>query len=278
LNNIRHELKALDLASDNYAKQRVLFEKDNETKKQFEDLLQILQIYIGQYKQIVESKEKAVKKIPQGEIDRIEQNKKVLSARLVEINEALKRAETEMQDKNGYSNLLMQNFNRLDLKDKVAIVKQKYETKENERAILFHEIESKKGMHGELSHLEAKYHELIGETKNLKSMNEKTEKEMQVDAYKNIENEMNLLRFELIANDKIAEGIMKRHDAIEEGLMMYHNKKLQQINKSIRDLWKLTYKGKDIDTIEIKSDLEKATIRSHSFNYRIIFKNFEYFC
>ena len=38
-------------------------------------------------------------------------------------------------------------------------------------------------------------------------------------------------------------------------------------------MWKLTYKGNDIETIEIKSDSDKsANSRIRSYNYRIVLK------
>ena len=59
--------------------------------------------------------------------------------------------------------------------------------------------------------------------------------------------------------------------------MMYHHEKMKEINKTISDFWKVTYKGTDIDTIEIKSDEEKDTSnkRGRSYNYRIVLKKNE---
>ena len=39
----------------------------------------------------------------------------------------------------------------------------------------------------------------------------------------------------------------------------------------IYDIWSITYQGKDIKTIIIKSDLEKRTKTKKTFNYRIVF-------
>ena len=53
--------------------------------------------------------------------------------------------------------------------------------------------------------------------------------------------------------------------------MQYHSLKIQDINAIIRELWQLTYKGGDIDTIEIRSDVdEKAVAKGkRSYNYRV---------
>jgi DNA repair protein RAD50 len=51
---------------------------------------------------------------------------------------------------------------------------------------------------------------------------------------------------------------------------------MKEINKTLSDFWKMTYKGNDIDTIEIKSDVEKSmNSRVRSFNYRIVLKTFD---
>ena len=48
---------------------------------------------------------------------------------------------------------------------------------------------------------------------------------------------------------------------------------MKDINQTLADMWKLTYKGNDIETIEIKSDADKsANSRIRSYNYRIVLK------
>jgi DNA repair protein RAD50 len=58
--------------------------------------------------------------------------------------------------------------------------------------------------------------------------------------------------------------------------MRYHAVKMEEINKIIKELWQATYKGNDIDTIEIRADSEAATGNSSgttsrsSYNYRVV--------
>lgn len=71
----------------------------------------------------------------------------------------------------------------------------------------------------------------------------------------------------------MAIEINEKHDALEEALMRYHHEKMKEINKTLSDFWKMTYKGNDIDTIEIKSDVERGqNARIRSYNYRIVLK------
>ena len=49
--------------------------------------------------------------------------------------------------------------------------------------------------------------------------------------------------------------------------MKYHAAKMDEVNKVIRDLWQITYRGNDIDTIEIVSD--HSSDRTRNYNYRV---------
>ena len=60
--------------------------------------------------------------------------------------------------------------------------------------------------------------------------------------------------------------------------MKYHNEKMKEINETLSDFWKMTYKGKDIETIMIKTDVDKTETpnsRLRSYNYRIVLRTNE---
>ncbi|XP_014671868.1 PREDICTED: DNA repair protein RAD50-like, partial [Priapulus caudatus] len=54
----------------------------------------------------------------------------------------------------------------------------------------------------------------------------------------------------------------------------YHRKKMDEVNKTIKELWMRTYKGRDIEHIEIRSseDEDGAGIEKsrRTYNYRVI--------
>ena len=93
---------------------------------------------------------------------------------------------------------------------------------------------------------------------------------------KNVDIERRLLELEIKYNltKDMALEINEKQDALEEALMKYHHEKMKEINKTLSDFWKMTYKGNDIDTIEIKSDVERSATnaRIRSYNYRIVLK------
>lgn len=52
--------------------------------------------------------------------------------------------------------------------------------------------------------------------------------------------------------------------------MKYHQVKMEEINKILRELWQHTYKGQDIDTIEIRADVDPTKEGGKSsYNYRV---------
>ncbi|KAF1780464.1 P-loop containing nucleoside triphosphate hydrolase [Phytophthora cactorum] len=62
--------------------------------------------------------------------------------------------------------------------------------------------------------------------------------------------------------------------ALDESLLQYHSKKVEEINTIIRSLWQITYKGQDIDTIELVSGQQNGTVSkaARSYDYRVVMK------
>ncbi|XP_058024719.1 DNA repair protein RAD50 [Ahaetulla prasina] len=61
--------------------------------------------------------------------------------------------------------------------------------------------------------------------------------------------------------------------ALDQAIMTFHSMKMEEINKIIRDLWRSTYRGQDIDYIEIRSDADdniSASDKRRSYNYRVV--------
>ncbi|KAK3335317.1 P-loop containing nucleoside triphosphate hydrolase protein [Cercophora scortea] len=56
---------------------------------------------------------------------------------------------------------------------------------------------------------------------------------------------------------------------IDRAIMQYHSQKMEDINRSIGDLWQSTYQGTDIDTIQIRSDVETGSTGKRNYNYRV---------
>ncbi|KAF8941545.1 DNA repair protein rad50 [Dissophora ornata] len=66
-----------------------------------------------------------------------------------------------------------------------------------------------------------------------------------------------------------SQDLEKYMKALQSAIVEYHSMKMEEINKSIKELWTNTYRGTDIDTIEIRSDQEGLRA-NQTYNYRVV--------
>lgn len=63
------------------------------------------------------------------------------------------------------------------------------------------------------------------------------------------------------------------YKTLDQAIMKFHSMKMEEINKIIRDLWRSTYRGQDIECIEIRSDADEtvsAAVKRRTYNYRVV--------
>ena len=110
----------------------------------------------------------------------------------------------------------------------------------------------------------------IGKIEELKSNLNRLTTELKNGTYTNIEKKYNKLKLNYIASIQTQKEIENYYEALDQSLLKYHGKRMEEINKLINYYWSMTYKGKDIKGIEIKSDFEKSA-KTRNYNYRIVF-------
>eukprot|EP00698_Gefionella_okellyi_P003722 TRINITY_DN13469_c0_g1_i1.p1 TRINITY_DN13469_c0_g1~~TRINITY_DN13469_c0_g1_i1.p1 ORF type:complete len:1307 (+),score=384.17 TRINITY_DN13469_c0_g1_i1:102-4022(+) len=88
--------------------------------------------------------------------------------------------------------------------------------------------------------------------------------------YKDIDEKCRRKLIQLTTTEMANKDLDHYYEALEKALMKYHSMKMGEINKTIGELWQSTYRGQDIDAIEIRSDPDAASARS--FNYRVVMK------
>ncbi|KAJ8298041.1 hypothetical protein KUTeg_024572 [Tegillarca granosa] len=100
-------------------------------------------------------------------------------------------------------------------------------------------------------------HNLIGRQTGIEDMIRNARRELNSDMYKD-------------ASTKYRDQMIMLRTT--EAIMSYHNQKMTEINKIIRDLWRNTYRGNDIETIEIRSDEEDGSVMKarRNYNYRVV--------
>ena len=68
----------------------------------------------------------------------------------------------------------------------------------------------------------------------------------------------------------VVDDLGKYYKALDTALMRYHSMKIKEINSRIKELWQLTYRGGDIDRIELRSDPKSSSSGRRSYNYRLV--------
>lgn len=87
--------------------------------------------------------------------------------------------------------------------------------------------------------------------------------------YKDAEKQFKKVKIQQSTDSMAVSDLEQYGKALEMAIMKYHSLKMDEINKIIRELWMKTYKGSDIDTIEIRSDSE-GTRSNQNINYRVV--------
>jgi DNA repair protein RAD50 len=80
----------------------------------------------------------------------------------------------------------------------------------------------------------------------------KNKGELAVPQYKDIDEAYKSKRVELITTELANHDLDKYYKALDQTLMKFHNDKMQEINKIVKELWQQTYQGQDIDTIQVR--------------------------
>ncbi|XP_059398425.1 DNA repair protein RAD50-like [Carassius carassius] len=63
------------------------------------------------------------------------------------------------------------------------------------------------------------------------------------------------------------------YKALDQTIMKFHSMEMKEINKIIRDLWRSTYRGQDIEYVEICCDVDEnasASLKRRTYNYRVV--------
>ncbi|KAK2176751.1 hypothetical protein NP493_643g05007 [Ridgeia piscesae] len=89
--------------------------------------------------------------------------------------------------------------------------------------------------------------------------------------YKGAEKKYMDKKIDLRTTELAQKDLDKYYTALDRAVMSYHKTKMAEINKIIRELWKNTYRGNDIETIEIRSDEEESSgSMRRVYNYRVV--------
>ncbi|XP_077865420.1 DNA repair protein RAD50.L-like [Saccoglossus kowalevskii] len=108
----------------------------------------------------------------------------------------------------------------------------------------------------------------IREDNEMKMYQKELQDDMYRDADEKFRNKMMQLETKALANSDLE----KYYKALDRAVIKYHHTKMDEINQIMKELWKSTYKGNDIDAIEIRSDEEDGggAYKRRNYNYRVV--------
>uniref|UniRef100_A0A7N6ARW4 Zinc-hook domain-containing protein n=1 Tax=Anabas testudineus TaxID=64144 RepID=A0A7N6ARW4_ANATE len=98
-------------------------------------------------------------------------------------------------------------------------------------------------------------------------------KELREDQYDKAEERYKDKMIIMRTTELVIKDLDLYYKALDQTIMKFHSMKMDEINKIIRDLWRSTYRGQDIEYVEIRSDMDEnasAGVRRRVYNYRVV--------
>eukprot|EP00741_Cyanophora_paradoxa_P007128 tig00001093_g6899.t1 len=180
--------------------------------------------------------------------------------------------------------LLRQVVDNLRLREQIDKVNDLQRAIDQKRA----ELESIEG-HGEaagalereereLQEYSARLGKLQGAESLLRQKLREVREELGAPRYVNIDEEYRRMQIRA-RTTAMANGDLERfHAALDRALMKFHALKMEEINRLVKDTWAITYRGQDIDTIAIRSNVDEGDGAAgasggrgqRNYNYRVV--------
>ncbi|XP_072002092.1 DNA repair protein RAD50 [Engystomops pustulosus] len=98
-------------------------------------------------------------------------------------------------------------------------------------------------------------------------------KELREPQYKDAEEKHREMMIVMRTTELANKDLDIYYKTLDQAIMKFHSMKMEEINKIIRDLWRSTYRGQDIEYIEIRSDADEtvsAADKRRTYNYRVV--------
>ncbi|NXF43500.1 RAD50 protein, partial [Oceanites oceanicus] len=170
------------------------------------------------------------------------------------------------------------------LEDNLTLRKRSEELKEVEDSIkhLVKEMGEMKvpQMKNEQKHLEEKieslkrnHHLALGRQRGFEEEIVRFKKELRESQFRDAEEKYRDMMIVMRTTELVNKDLDLYYKALDKAIMTFHSMKMEEINKIIRDLWRSTYRGQDIEYIEIRSDADEnvsASDKRRSYNYRVV--------
>jgi DNA repair protein RAD50 len=209
--------------------------------------------------------------------DNYKQTQEILSSReelnqkVMENSMEIKKLEKEIADASKIEQNIVSNIDYRGLIKELEKVGNEISALDIDNAQIRKEEyhEKSRNLRQTISDLNSSHAGKIGEMKQIKDQIATMQKELDSE-YKNVDNTYHEEWIKLQTNMLVSNDIQTYSKALDNAIMKYHSIKMEEINRILRELWSQTYKGSDIETIAIKSDVNVQAKGNRSYNYRVV--------
>lgn len=112
---------------------------------------------------------------------------------------------------------------------------------------------------------------ILGRIQEIDEIIKNTQNDLKKDYLKNADQKFLRYAYRLKLNNIIMSDLSKYHGALENCVVKYHQKKMESINKLIRDYWTRVYQGNDIHFIMIETEMSGNLDKRRTYNtYRVV--------
>ncbi|NXE05640.1 RAD50 protein, partial [Lophotis ruficrista] len=260
-----------DLVNKRTTRSKETQEKINGIKEKVKDINK----YMKEIENYIQQGKEDYKKQKESELDEVNSQ---LAACEKQKEKISKEMETIRQD------IDTQKIQERWLEDNLTLRKRNEELKEVENNIkqLMKEMGEMKvpQMKNEQKHLEEKieslkrnHHVALGRQRGFEEEIVRFKKELRESQFKDAEEKYREMMIVMRTTELVNKDLDLYYKALDKAIMTFHSMKMEEINKIIRDLWRSTYRGQDIEYIEIRSDADEnvsASDKRRSYNYRVV--------
>ncbi|KAL7541621.1 hypothetical protein ACHAXR_011068 [Thalassiosira sp. AJA248-18] len=192
--------------------------------------------------------------------------------RLTEMKPELENLKKQVEDGERQKKTVQDNIDLLKLSKKVSQLQEEIKKLEDD-------IDAMGGDAAREKHQEAtsnvrqhqsKIERYNGRMQGLTEQKRNLKRKLNEPEYKGVDGRQRMKMIEHKTTNIVVTDLDKYYDALDKALLRYHGMKINDINKIIRELWALTYKGEDITNIEIQSGQDSGSRANRSYNYRIV--------
>ena len=192
--------------------------------------------------------------------------------RLTSMKPEIERLKKEVEDSDRQKGIINQNLDLLKHRRKVEKLEEEIKQLEREHKAMGGNEATRKAKSAQYAIADFKEKMAVerGKRQGLAEQRRALKRKLNEDEYKGVEERHRMKMIDYETTNLVVQDLDKYYDALDKALLRFHGIKIGEINKIIRELWTLTYKGEDITSIQIVSGQESSARANRSYNYRIV--------